>query len=58
MQNTKEALISYLESQIKKTKLEIKDCDRFNHPTNIFYKENLQSRLEWLEFQHRVLNKK
>ena len=56
--NKKEALISYLESQIEKTKLQLNDCDRFAHPSVESYIDNLEFRLEWLEFQYKTLNRK
>ena len=51
-----QALRNYLDYNIEKTKRELKDCDRFNYPSNESLKENLQFRLEWLETQLDNLN--
>jgi hypothetical protein len=58
MNNKKQSLIGYLKSEIEKTKLQLKDCDRFNYPVNESFIDVLEFRLEWLEFHFNITNKK
>lgn len=55
----KKALINYLDYQIEKTKIELKECEERLHTKTTAINQSyliLQFRLEWLEFQIKVLN--
>ncbi len=57
----KQALINYLDFQIEKTKIELKECEERLHTNTTAINQShliLQFRLEWLEFQYNVLNRK
>jgi len=49
MNNERQELQNWLENQIKETKAEIKDCERYNHPANETQSYVLKYRLSYLE---------